>query len=118
MPPFPTIQPLGDPAPIFPDPDSSATVADHGSLRIESEPGGDLTRIAFSLPRAAHVSLTLYDVQGRPVGEMWHGRSGPGKHSLIWPGNTSAARRLPAGVYFLVLTTPEGRECRKLLRTR
>lgn len=116
MPPFSAIQPLGAPAPLLPDPDSSATIADEGSLRIEANPDRDLTRIAFSLPRAAHVSLMLYDVQGRPLGELWTGVSSRGKHTLAWPGIEAQMRRLPAGIYFLVLTTPEGKECRKLLR--
>ncbi|WP_457651635.1 FG-GAP-like repeat-containing protein [Rhodocaloribacter sp.] len=52
------------------------------------------TTIPFALPRAAHVTLTVFDLLGRPVATLVDGRRAAGTHRV-----TFDAAGLPSGVY-------------------
>ena len=70
------------------------------------------TRIGFMVPAAAHVRLTLHDVQGRTVAVLADGAYAAGSHAVTW----DAGRRLPHGLYFARLAT--GGESRSLRLVR
>lgn len=59
-------------------------------------PTRDQARFALSLPKAANVTLTVYDVAGRQVGGVVSRELQAGEHELYWraPGDG-------AGVYFM-----------------
>jgi hypothetical protein len=63
-------------------------------------PTRDEAHFHLALPRAATVSLTVYDVSGRQVGDVLSHRFGAGEHDLYW-----RAPGAQAGVYFLRLAT-------------
>ncbi len=48
---------------------------------------------------AAGVSLTVYDVLGRRVRQLWQGALGTGTHRFTWDGRDEAGRGVAAGVY-------------------
>jgi hypothetical protein len=58
-------------------------------------PSHSVTRLAFTVPRAARLRLSLVDIQGREVAEIASGQFGPGLHSA-----TLEASRLASGLYF------------------
>lgn len=74
--------------------------------------GGALVR--FALPAAGPVSLRLYDTQGRVRATLAEGERAAGEHTLAWP---TAARAVPAGVYFLRLETAAGQRACKVTIT-
>ena len=45
------------------------------------------------------VSLTLYDVLGRRVRQVWQGPLGAGTHRFVWDGRDAAGKGVAAGVY-------------------
>lgn len=57
-------------------------------------PFNPATRIGFHLPQAQHVTLTVYDLLGRPVATLAEGFKPAGPHEAVFD-----ARRLPSGVY-------------------
>lgn len=61
-------------------------------------------RLAFALPRAAHVSLDVLDATGRVVRSL-AGRAeyGAGSHALSWDARNAVGQHVPAGVYFATL---------------
>jgi len=63
----------------------------------------DATRFEFDVPSGGDVQLDVYDVTGRLVASVFHGRLEPGAASLEW--NRSSAHGSPAapGVYFAKL---------------
>jgi len=61
------------------------------------------TSITFSMPEAAHVRLTVYDVLGRRVALLVDGSLSAGKHEVRFD-----ATNLPSGQYLYRLTTPKG----------
>lgn len=62
------------------------------------------TTIAFALPGAAPVSLTVYDAAGRRVRELAGGTWGAGNHRLEWDGTDESGRRVASGLYLYQLT--------------
>lgn len=62
------------------------------------------------VPRAADVTLSLYDVRGRRVRTLWQGDLTPGEHVRGWDGLDEHGRGVPNGIYFVRLT--DGRNVR------
>jgi hypothetical protein len=61
------------------------------------------TSITFSMPEAATVRLTVYDLLGRQVALLVDGNLAAGKHEVRFD-----ATNLPSGQYLYRLTTPKG----------
>jgi len=76
------------------------------------------TRIAFALERAQEVDLTVYDVSGREVATLAHGRYAPGEHAATWDGRDRSGSPVPSGVYLYRLRTEERTQIQKLVMVR
>ena len=61
------------------------------------------TTIAFSMPEAAAVRLTVYDLLGRRVALLVDGNLAAGRHEVRFD-----AANLPSGQYLYRLSTPKG----------
>ena len=48
---------------------------------------------------AAGVSLTVYDVLGRRVRQVWQGPLGAGHYQFVWDGRDEVGKAVAAGVY-------------------
>ena len=48
---------------------------------------------------AAEVSLTVYDVLGRRVRQVWQGPLQAGSHRFVWDGSNESGKNVAAGVY-------------------
>jgi hypothetical protein len=66
------------------------------------------TTVQYTMPREAEVRLSVLDLQGREVAVLVDGRQRSGAHFVTWNGMAEQGP-VPAGVYFLRLTTPIGR---------
>lgn len=66
------------------------------------------TRIAFDLPTAQTVALTVYDIRGRAVRQLVSGYLAAGSHRVSWQGTDEQGRTVPSGVYLYRLTTNRG----------
>jgi hypothetical protein len=71
------------------------------------------TTLSFDLPRAANVSLRIYDVSGRQVAVLANGRREPGTHTVRFD-----ASRLKPGIYACILRTDQVTRTRTLTITR
>ena len=67
------------------------------------------TTVQVSMPKAANVSLKVYDTTGKTVAVVYEGRLSSGEHTINWN-----AGNLPSGAYFMELQGPEGRQTRKM----
>jgi hypothetical protein len=72
------------------------------------------TVISYSLPRAGNVSVTVYDVTGRPVKTLVNGHANPGNFTATWDGKAANGAPAAAGVYFYTLATNNSKITRKL----
>jgi hypothetical protein len=89
----------------------------------EPNPFSRETRVRFTLPAAAEVTLALHDVLGRRVATIEAGRLAAGAHGIaLGPVLeragagivSSGSAGLPSGVYFLVLEAEGERRIQKL----
>jgi hypothetical protein len=65
---------------------------------------GTSTRIEFTLPRVASVSLDVFDARGARVRRIAVATLPAGAASLGWDGRDARGRQTPAGLYFVTLT--------------
>jgi hypothetical protein len=71
----------------------------------QANPFTGSTHIFFGLPRAAQVSLGIYDTRGRLVRKMLDRTMPAGYHAIPWSGETRAGARAAPGIYFVCLKT-------------
>jgi hypothetical protein len=87
---------------------------------IRPNPAIETARIAYGLPRAAHVRLSILDVSGREVAVLVDETRPAGRYESAWGGATGPSRGsgVAPGVYFVRLVTPEATLVRRVLLAR
>jgi hypothetical protein len=73
-------------------------------------PFNPTTHIAFSLPKASHATLSVYNTTGQKVATLLDRRMEAGKHSAVWNGTGCST-----GLYFYKLEADGKAEIRKML---
>jgi hypothetical protein len=66
------------------------------------------TTIAFELPAAAHVRLTVYNLLGQEVIRLVDTQMTAGRHMATWNGRNASGYEVASGVYLYRLTTDKG----------
>lgn len=69
----------------------------------QPNPARGATVLRWTLPRAGHVTLALYDGAGRRVRALHDGDDAPGAHAASFALTDDDGRALPSGAYFLRL---------------
>ncbi|MFA5499052.1 MAG: FlgD immunoglobulin-like domain containing protein, partial [Candidatus Cloacimonadia bacterium] len=75
----------------------------------------ELTKIDFSLPEAAEVSLNIYNIKGQLVKTLASGELSAGRHTVSWDGNNVNNQSVGSGVYFYRLDNGKKTINRKML---
>ena len=81
-------------------------------------PFNESTRVRYTLPRAARVSLRVLDVLGKPVRILAGGQQAAGEHTVRWDGRDDAGQPLPSGVYLIRLEAGGQVATRKVVLVR
>ncbi|MEC7228090.1 MAG: FlgD immunoglobulin-like domain containing protein, partial [Candidatus Latescibacterota bacterium] len=55
----------------------------------------------FRMPAPIPVELNVYDLRGRPLGQVDLGLQGAGPHRVEWDGRDGSGVLLPPGMYLL-----------------
>lgn len=79
-------------------------------------PFKDQTSIEFELSEASHVSLVVYDMQGRKINTLLDGIKTAGRHSIQWGGETNNGEMAVSGIYYCILKTQDQLLSRKMIR--
>jgi hypothetical protein len=85
-------------------------------LSITPNPFHGQMAIDFSLRDACDVSLVIYDLGGRVVRTLQHGRLPASDQVRNWDGLTDRGTRAGPGVYFLRLVTAGGSLERRVVK--
>jgi hypothetical protein len=64
-------------------------------------PSSGPVELAYALPSATAVELSIYNVRGALVRTLVHTPDSAGTHSTLWDGTDSAGAAVASGVYFL-----------------
>lgn len=65
------------------------------------------TVIAYDLPRAAMVKITIFDALGHEVFRLHDGPQIAGRHQLIWHARNQKGQRVSSGIYFCKMECPD-----------
>jgi hypothetical protein len=77
-------------------------------------PAHEASTLRYDLPRAARVTLVLYDASGRRVRTLVDASLPPGRHSALWDGRNDGGAPCASGLYFVAFTA-EGRTLQQRL---
>jgi len=82
---------------------------------VEPNPVVASARLAYSLPRAGHVSLSVHDLSGRQVALLVNEDQESGRHEITWDPVASGRGRLAAGFYVIRLQAGSMQHVQKAL---
>jgi len=81
----------------------------------QPNPFNPQTAIAFSLPKAGHVVLDIFDISGRRIARLVDGVMTAGTHTEVWTGQDDAGNRVASGTYFYRLDADGAGLVRKMV---
>jgi hypothetical protein len=73
------------------------------------------TVIEYRLASENLVELRIYDLLGKVVATLVSQKQGAGNYRVYWDGKDSIGQSLPAGIYFMKLTTSHASRIRKIV---
>ena len=85
------------------------------SLTISPNPSRHGASVSFYLPRDSKITLNIYDIMGKRVYCLADRVFKSGNHRINWDGKDESDRRIPCGIYFYRLETPEFTATEKLI---
>lgn len=81
-------------------------------------PSGGSTAIRYQMPEAGPLELAIYDGAGRRVAVLTSGWEAAGDRRIVWDGRDDLGRRVPAGTYFVRMSSGDYEGRQKLLIVR
>lgn len=66
------------------------------------------TTIAFEVPQAAHITLTIYNVLGQEVVRLIDEQRQPGRYEVVWNARNAQGATVSTGIYMYRLTSSTG----------
>lgn len=93
----------------------SALLPDKFSLEQNyPNPFNPETRIAFSIPTAAQVELTIFNIRGEMVRKLVDRYYQPGVYEIQWDGRDDNHNLLPSGIYFYKIRAAHHQQVRRM----
>jgi hypothetical protein len=86
------------------------------SMSIYPNPFNPQTTISFNLPETEPISLSIFNLKGQKVRELFSGILNAGNHNFVWNGTDSSGREVSSGIYFTRMETGiQERTCKMML---
>ena len=96
----------------------SAPQMDALALANAPNPFSSSTKIMVNLPGKRIVTISIFDVSGRKVRDLFSGEVEAGRNAFDWDGRGSSGETLPSGVYFCALRIDSALFSSKMLKLR
>jgi uncharacterized repeat protein (TIGR01451 family) len=92
------------------DGDGGASLMQPSALSFEvgdqvGVPDGAQVDLSFYSAASGHVTMNIYDVHGRLVANLLDSETGAGSHPMTWNMMSTSGQKVPAGIYFVRLST-------------
>jgi len=84
-------------------------------IRAYPNPFNASTSIEFAIPEIASVSISVYNILGQEIRNLYNQDTQPGIHTVIWDGRNNNSDVVSSGVYLYSLKTPEKVLTKKLV---
>ena len=94
---------------------ASGVVSETRLARVTPNPTRSGCEVAFELAREGETRLEIFDVSGRRVRTLESGPLAAGEHRAVWDGRNALGAMPGAGLYFVALTTADGRRVARLV---
>lgn len=88
------------------------------NLRIFPTPFNQNTHITFTIANREKVTLRIYNILGKEIGDIFEGILSAGHHDLFWSGVDRHGNSLSSGIYILKAQIGIVQESRKLVLLR
>lgn len=85
-------------------------------LDISPNPSGGNVKISLILEEAGMVSVKVYSQQGQMIKSVLEDQLTRGLYNLEWNGTNEEGNYVPAGMYVLVVRTPQGKSASVMIR--
>jgi len=72
------------------------------------------TNIQFTIPKADHVKIRIYNISGQLISEIVNNEFSAGTHFVEWNGTNSSGNKIASGIYVYTLETENKRIAKKL----
>jgi hypothetical protein len=109
---------LSEASPVAVDEYSSAIPNVFSLEQNYPNPFNPATVLAYHLPEAAYVILTIYDVLGQKVMNMDNGWRSAGSYQVVWDGTNQQGVPVGTGVYFYSLWAGSYSAMKKMILLR
>ena len=96
------------------------SLADGGRITMCAfpQPFSPGVHLAFNLPGAERVTLSIYSVDGRLIKRLAKGLMPQGRHTVVWTGMDEKGKSLANGLYVVRLLAESGVLTKSLMRVR
>ena len=84
-------------------------------LKNYPNPFNPQTTISFILPEAGTVGLSIYNLKGQKVCELYNGILAAGNHNLVWNGIDANGRAVSSGIYFARIESGKRKQSHKMI---
>lgn len=78
-------------------------------------PFNSFTTIPFYVEKKSFITMNVFDLKGRYVCSLVSKEYTPGLHSVVWDGINENGYNVSSGVYFYVITSPNGTDIKRLI---
>jgi hypothetical protein len=85
-------------------------------LTTAPNPFRGASRLRYGVPSEMRLSLSVYDLTGRKVANLFSGLAQPGIHLAVWNGRDAHGRRVAQGVYFYRLESGQATLTRTVIK--
>ena len=91
--------------------DDCQTALPPGTLQLQQNypnPFNASTTIRFTLAHESRISVRIYDLLGKQIGELLHTALSPGIHRLNWSASDRQGKPLPSAIYICRIVSEKG----------
>ena len=78
-------------------------------------PFNPVTTLTYGLPNKNHVTLTIYDLNGREINQIINIDKSAGHHSVLWNSTDRIGMPVSAGIYFYQIRAGEFLQTKKMV---
>ena len=87
-------------------------------LQNYPNPFNEQTMIAYQLAKAGRIEISIYNILGQKVRQVYSGIQSAGRKQWLWDGRDQNGQPLGSGVYFLQMQGPDLTAQRKMIYLR